>query len=172
MLLEALPSPEPQIQREVALLPGKLGIIQTLKVMRDLARRYKTHPAVRNAATVALAPVPSKSWRAEARAVFEWVRNNIRYTLDIDGVETLYYPDRLLELGYGDCDDMSLLLAAMLLSVGHPSRFVAVGMQLHQLSHVYVETLVGDLWIAADVTEPYPFGWSPPDIVERFVMPI
>jgi transglutaminase-like putative cysteine protease len=170
MLLEALLSTEQSTQREVGLLPGKFGIIQTLKTMRDLARRYKSHPAIRKTATMALAHVVSKSWRAEAEAIFEWVRANIRYTLDIDGVETLYYPDRLLESRHGDCDDMSLLLATMLLSVGHPSRFVAVGLKLHQLSHVYVETLVGEMWIAADPTEPYPFGWSPPDVVERFVM--
>ena len=63
----------------------------------------------------------------EIKALFEWVQRNIRYTKDPFRVEVLHSPRRMLELRAGDCDDMAILLGAMLLSVGHPVRLVVTG---------------------------------------------
>ena len=63
----------------------------------------------------------------EVCALFNWVRRNIRYTRDIFQVELLHSARRMLELRAGDCDDMTILLGAMLKSTGHPVRLVLAG---------------------------------------------
>ena len=68
-----------------------------------------------------------KDYLGEVRALFEWVQRNVRYTKDPFHVELLHAPRRMLELRAGDCDDMSIVLGAMLEAVGHPVRLVLVG---------------------------------------------
>ncbi len=148
---------------------GSAGVRATLKVMRDIARDSRTNYAIRKLAEKIItdANVPAKDWAGEARAIHEWVRDNIRYTFDIDGVEQLQTPDKLLETRKGDCDDMALLTAALLIALGHPSRFVAVGFSPGDLSHVFVQTKIGARWFTSDTTEAKPFGWTPPGIEYR-----
>ena len=74
--------------------------------------------------------------------MFEWVRRNIRYTRDIFRVELLHTARRMLELRAGDCDDMTILLGAMLMATGHPVRLVLAGFRKqkrHGYSHIYLE---------------------------------
>src|SRR5262245_36730714 len=47
--------------------------------------------------------VPAKDRIGEVRALFDWVRRNIRYTRDIFQVELLHTARRMLELQAGDC---------------------------------------------------------------------
>ena len=114
--------------------------------------------------------VPAKDRHGEIRALFDWVRRNIRYTRDILGVELLHTPRRMLELKAGDCDDMTILLGAMLLSTGHPVRLALVGFRPHKphsYSHIYPEAKVGKQWIALDATVKQPMGWAPPALWKR-----
>jgi len=70
-----------------------------------------------------------------------------------------------LEHGFGDCDDKSILLASLLGSIGHSSRFVAIGYRPNEYAHVFVETIAAGgegNWIALDPTEDVPMGWRPP----------
>lgn len=109
--------------------------------------------------------VPAKDRFGEVCALFDWVRRNIRYTRDILGVELLHTPRRMLELKAGDCDDMTILLGAMLLSTGHPVRLALVGFKPHKphaYSHIYPEVNVVRKWIALDATVSRPMGWAPP----------
>ncbi len=98
-------------------------------------------------------------------ALFDWVRRNIRYTRDIFQVELLHTARRMIELKAGDCDDMTILLGAMLMSTGHPVRLALVGFQPHKphvYTHIYPEVNVGKRWIALDATMNRPIGWAPP----------
>ncbi len=107
---------------------------------------------------------PKDRW-GEVRALFEWVRNNIRYTRDIFGVETLHTAQRMLELRAGDCDDMTILLGAMLKSTGYPVRLCLAGFERrfpHLYSHIYPEVRIGRRWVAIDATVRHPIGWVPP----------
>jgi len=106
----------------------------------------------------------------EACALFDFVKRNIRYTRDIFRVELLHSARRMLELRAGDCDDMTILLGAMLLSTGHPVRLVLAGFrknQPHVYSHIYPEVNVSGRWIAIDATMNKPMGWSPPVVWKR-----
>lgn len=168
MLLE---SPRiPYVEQEIELAPGRAGVVQTLHIMRALVRHYKRDGHIRAVAAHVVQAVPLKSWRSEAQALFEYVRRTIRYTLDTNGQELIQTPDRLLDTRSGDCDDMAVLLASLLESIGHPTRFVAIGMRPNDLSHVFVETKIGDVWIAADPTEQGAFGWSPEMFLDRHIV--
>lgn len=144
----------------------------TLKVMRDIVRAYKTDPSVRQKATELTRYLEQKDWFGEVYALWDFVKNRVRYVRDIAGVETLQTPDVILQNLSGDCDDKAMLLAALLQAIDHPVRFVAVGFQPGSYSHVYPETLIGRAWMALETTEPVDIGWSPPGIVERYVMDI
>jgi transglutaminase-like putative cysteine protease len=106
----------------------------------------------------------------EVSALFDWVRRNIRYTRDIFRVELLHSARRMLELQAGDCDDMTILLGAMLISTGYPVRLVLAGFQPHKphvYSHIYPEVNVVGQWIPIDGTMQRPIGWAPPALWKR-----
>lgn len=140
---------------------GGEGTKAVLKRMRDAVRAEKIHPEVIALARAITARVPNKQWAMEAAAVQQWVRANIRYVRDVHGVETLQAPTYTLRIRSGDCDDHSMLAAALLESIGHPTRFVAIGRVRDQFSHVFVETRIADRWLALETTEPLPFGRAP-----------
>lgn len=148
---------------------GVNGVIQTLDEMVKFARSGKKELSVRMAALEAVSDVPSKLYREEARAIQRWVRDRIRYVKDIRGIETLSDAPTTLEVGQGDCDDKSVLASAMLESLGHPTRFVAVAFRPGAYAHVFVETKVGKDWVSVETTEPVDFGWKPSGVVSRLV---
>ena len=134
--------------------------------MREFVRAYKKIPTVRDFAAKLIAHVPQKDFSGEAEAFHNWVRDHIRYMRDIRGVETVQTPAATIRLGYGDCDDKATLLATLLEATGHPTCFVAVGLQPGRYQHVFVETLIGKKWVTLDTTEPRPAGWRPPKIAQ------
>ncbi len=114
--------------------------------------------------------VRPKDRLGEVCALFEWVHDNVRYTRDIFRVELLHSARRMLELQAGDCDDMTIVLGAMLISTGHPVRLALAGFRPnkpHSYSHVYPEVNVGGRWIAIDASTDRPVGWSPPAMWKR-----
>lgn len=150
---------------------GEPGTAQTLRLMRGLVNQYKRDPYIREVALALVAGLRPKDWAGEIRAVFEYVRDRIRYVRDIDGYETLHTPPVTMDLEAGDCDDKSTLLAALLGSIGHPTRFVAVGYEAPgSYSHVYVETKRGAQWVPLDATMPHPVGWAPRPPLARLVI--
>jgi hypothetical protein len=157
----------PTIQRMVDQKGGKAGIEQTLKYMRDLKNAYKINPVVRGLAMSLVAQLPQKDYKSEILILTAYVKNQVRYTRDIAGVETLQTPLKTLEFGQGDCDDKSMLLAAMLESIGHHCRFRAVGMKKNDFCHVFPEVMYQGKWLALETTEPVSVGWEPPGIVEN-----
>jgi len=131
---------------------------------RDFYVRQKAIEIFREAAAA-----PKDRW-AEVCALFNWVRNNIRYTRDIFRTELLHTARRMLELQAGDCDDMTILLSAMLISTGHPVRLALTGFRAkkpHGYSHIYPEVYVNGKWIALDATMNRPIGWAPPALWKR-----
>lgn len=132
--------------------------------MGKLVKRYKTARAIRELALSIVSRVPGKNWAREAFAVQDWVKQNIRYTKDVHGVETLQTPVQTLRLRQGDCDDQSSLVASLLAAIGHPTRFVAVGFSGTRYDHVFAETKIGNKWLALETTEDWPPGKRPPNI--------
>lgn len=154
----------------MSLPPGREGVRKTLALMRRLVREGKKNPLVRQTAVELTRGMRQKDWRGEIKTLHAFVRDKIRYIRDIKGVETLHTPERVLENEQGDCDDKSLLLAALLESIGHPTRFIAVGFQPGKFSHVLVESKIGDKWISLETTEPVEMGWKPPRVANAMIV--
>lgn len=149
---------------------GKEGIKQTLRVMHDLVLHGKKNITVREKALELTRYLKQKAFLDEVKALFSFVQNNIRYIRDIHTVETVHLPEKILEYGQGDCDDKSILLASMLESIGHPTRFVAAGFNGRPYSHVWVDTKIGTKWVSLDATDSKPMGWKPSRITSTLVI--
>jgi len=132
--------------------------------MSQLARAGKKSPPVRQLAVDLTRYLPQKDWLGEITALHEFVRDKIRYVKDTRNVETLHTAEKILDNGAGDCDDKSILLASLLESLGHKTRFVAIGFRPGRFSHVYVETYHAGKWIPLETTEPVNVGWSPKNV--------
>jgi hypothetical protein len=149
---------------------GRAGIKATLKLMVQIARKTRATLPVRIRAQQLIQGCAVNDHLCEAASLQAWVRDHIRYVRDVRDVETIQFPEQTLQLQSGDCDDMALLLAAMLESVGFATRFCAVGMDGLDYSHVLTQVLVpGSGWMSAEVipidgrTQKAPFGWFPPN---------
>lgn len=102
---------------------------------------------------------------AEAVAVFGWVRAHVRYTGDAYGIDTYQTGRRTLELRAGDCDDFTILIASMLLVIGHPVRLKSIELVQQPepgFSHIYPQVLVGthQEWRALDASSSRVPGWE------------
>lgn len=149
---------------------GESGTRATLKAMGEIVNQYKKVRAVRELALRIIQDVPAKRWRLEVQAIFDFVKSNIRYTKDVRGVETLHSPIQLLRLKQGDCDDMSILAASLLESIGHPTRFCAVGINGSNFCHVFAQTKIGGKWVTLECTkEDYSLGQTPRKITKIMV---
>ena len=151
---------------------GNRGTLATAEIIGRMIRDGAKDFLVRQKAIeiFRIAGVKPKDRFGEIRALFEWVRRNIRYTRDIFRVELLHTARRMLELRAGDCDDMTILLGAMLMSTGHPVRLILAGFRKkkpHSYSHIFLEANLGGNWIALDATMERPMGWAPPVVWKR-----
>lgn len=162
---------------------GTAGVRATLRVMVKLAKQYKTHPTIRELAKGLVGSCAPRDQWCEVTQLQHFVRDHVRYTLDVHGVETVQTP--LNTLGYieqpdgtwvpngsppvaaGDCDDSSTLLAALLLSIGIPGAFCAVAVNDEtEFSHVLVEARlagVADYVPLETIVAGAEPGWFPPD---------
>ena len=153
---------------------GYLGTSQTLQHIQALIRQGAKDFFVRQKAIDILLQraIRPKDYPGEIRALFEWVQKNVRYTRDPFRVEVLHSARRMLELRAGDCDDMTTLLAAMLESIGHPTRLVIIGpdpFQPRLFSHIYLEVHHKGSWIPLDPTMPFAAGWAPKAYVKKVI---
>ena len=136
----------PKVQ-EQNLSNGLKGNLQTIKFMKKVARAKSGDPTIRRLALNILEQyqVPSMNYVEEALAIGDYVKNKVRYVRDPDGIEYLQDPIDLVKhiqegLAQGDCDDMALLAATLLLSVGHQPFFRAVRYYepVGNFNHIYV----------------------------------
>lgn len=151
---------------------GTPGTLVTARLIARLIRQgakdfYVRQKAIEIFRAMGVRP---KDRFGEVCALFDWVRRNVRYTRDIFRVELLHSARRMLELRAGDCDDMTILLGALLMATGHPVRMVLAGFRRkkpHVYTHIYPEVNVLGRWIAIDATVQRPIGWAPPAIWKR-----
>lgn len=152
---------------------GERGTVATLKIMKELVLGQWGH---RNPEVVMLAQkivdhLPSKDYRAEADALLQFMKENVRYRLDPAGLEYVPTPwYTLLVSGNEDCDGHSTATAALAMALGHKAAFRTVKgdpSRPEQWSHVYAVIGVPDKgkieWLTADSTQKESYlGWDPP----------
>ncbi len=152
--------------------PGRAGTIATLKHMREFVRAAVRSPEQRIRKTALNIfrdrGVPGRNWNAQLVALMDFVQNGITYVKDPVGLELVQAPERTLDIAYGDCDDKSTLLAALLMATGHPARFTVVGFKGGPYSHVLVEAKSGKRWVPMETIVPKPLGWFPPGVTSKY----
>ncbi len=144
-------------------------------MMRGIVRASLRSPdmTVRHKAIQIVDRLPSKDFRAELFAVWNWVDRRIRFVRDIRGLETLQTPERTLEIGAGDCDDHAILLAALLENLGFRTRFHAVGFAPGRYSHVLSEAWIDGKWVPLETTVKGAYiGWYPPGVAATMTQEI
>lgn len=126
---------------------GLGGNMDTVSIMKNLARKRSKEPVVRDLALNILRSygITSHQYLNECMAIGDYVKNNVRYLRDIDNVERLEDPLLMIQnlakgTAAGDCDDMSLLIATLLLSIGAQPFFRVVRYQGKHgpYNHIYV----------------------------------
>ncbi len=123
----------------------------TALMMRQLAHQGKVRIPVRQLATEITRYVADKDYKSEALAIYRWVKKNIRYRKDPYNVEMVQGPEVTLQTMAADCDDLSILIGALLLSLGHRVRFTTVGFNAKwPHSHVLPEVQIGQRWLILD----------------------
>lgn len=123
------------------------GNIDTIEAMKKVARLRAGDPLIRKLATNILQSyqIQSHFFLDEALAIGDYVKSRVRYVRDPDNIEHLQDPLKMVRdiqsgTAQGDCDDMSLLTATLLLSVGHQPLFRAVryDQAMGNYNHIYV----------------------------------
>lgn len=156
----------------MAIPSGPQGTYQTLNIMSRMVKRFRKSIPLRHLALSVIKDLPGdKNFAGQAELLQNYVRNSIQYVKDIKGVETIQTPDYTLNIRAGDCDDQAVLLASLLESIGHPTRFVAIKIKpFGDYVHVFTETKAGTRWLAAETTENWPLGFGPPKFSKRMVV--
>lgn len=108
-------------------------------------------PQIRQAAAGILRACPGWNTTPGGRAacLLAWVRRNLLFTPDPFGTELLQTPGATLQLGIGDCDDLTTLLLALARAVGIRARPVGQGSG-GRFSHVAPQLYIGGRWAWAD----------------------
>lgn len=150
-----MPFPRPNSDKMVVRKVLHKNIEQTAENMRNLAWEGQTSPLVRQFAIETLRRVKPKDALSEVGALYHACCREIHYLADPIGAEFLQHPEVTINTAAGDCDDMSILLASTLLlsellSVGFKCRYRLVGFKGGPFSHVFLEVLIKDQWVALD----------------------
>lgn len=162
-------------QRTYALKDGDAGIVQTLERMKKLALQDTEHPQIWELSRKIVGgpnPCPVRDRQCEMGRLLHWVQENIRWTPDIGPSETVARPVRTMGVLAGDCDDVSILLGSLGISIGIPTRFKAIAANQafpEDFTHVYVQFRDKDgQWVSAEPSvKGSPLGWESPIILRE-----
>lgn len=129
------------VQRSV-LPPGTAGVDETVARMQEMAKgEYGAKSAKIRALAINIinaAGIGDKDYYGMAKAIHNWVRDEIRYVKDPVGQETLSFPEETAFNSLaGDCDDKTILEIALLGSIGIRAYPVVIGVRPGHYSHVY-----------------------------------
>ena len=161
---------------------GNNGIFVSVSHLKNFIRKGRRDPNIIRFTRRLVRNCPNKDYMCEARTVFNWVQNNIRFVRDPHNVEAIQGPEVTLrrDVLSGDCDDHVVLLQSMLQSIGIPTRIVLVASQKaapNQYNHIFSEALVPvngvNKWVSMDTTpitssgDMASFGYMPRGFIEK-----
>ena len=107
----------------------------------------------------------TRNGKSQVEAVFDFVKENVRYVPDPNQIELFIHPKRMVQLyrqgnAAGDCDDHALFTASLLCSIGHETRILILDIQGGGYDHAMAQALVDDNWMNLDTSSRYPLGWQ------------
>lgn len=140
------------------------GAPHTVATIQSGALEAQNHYEVRQLAEDICRDLRSKDYLSEILAIYHYICANTRYLRDPKTVELVRSPRKFVEellnghKPQGDCDDLSALLAALLLSVGCQVRIVTVAFAHvkyrgeRQYSHVFTQAYEprSQTWVSVD----------------------
>lgn len=155
---------KPVVNKEYTLRDGEKGSLDTVSLMIKIAREQSQLKEIRDFAIdiVNQYNTASHDHLHESASIGDFVKKNVRYLKDIQGVELLHEPLLMIAdikrgISRGDCDDMALLTATLLLSIGIKPYFKIVRWkeQKGNYNHIYVMVYERDgqnkpEWLALD----------------------
>jgi transglutaminase-like putative cysteine protease len=173
---------------------GDAAITKTLDHMIRLARRDARTPDVRTLAkklsTHCEGMTDVQKEFCKVKAAFDWVVDNIDYKFDHQHVtewadvknpattEFLIAPKHQLGVLVGDCDDMSMMLAAILGAMGFKVKYKVIAWRGQDFTHVYVEVLMPNAageyrWFPMDpVAGNSGFAWEKSPVIRKKVVDV
>ena len=140
---------------------GERGTLQSLRLMAHFCRRDAQSEELRQIAQCIIGDVAGHDFQGEIRALFYFVRDQIKYRKDPIEVERVQDALRTIQIGSGDCDDKIVLLVSLLAVCGHRGRFAVSGPRAGKWTHVYCEVATRNGWLPLDPTpEGAAAGWE------------
>ena len=115
------------------------GEAARLRVLREIALKAGRDPRIATLAVkiVRLAGAQPRQYERQAQALLRWVQRRLFYVNEPG--ERLQAVEYTLRVGYGDCDDLAIVLAALCESIRLPWRFILSGRDSQNRSVRYVE---------------------------------
>jgi Transglutaminase-like superfamily len=160
-------------QSEEYIGTGDTAIYRTVDRMKNIINTSARNSYVREWAKKIVARVEVNKKKAEAEAIYNFVRDSVRYTKDPYGFEYLTTPPVLLEdirlyqegrgdRPVGDCDDMTVLSLSLLKAIGFQVAIKVVSFTPNKkFGHVYGLIRVGYDWMPIDCVRPdQNMGWE------------
>lgn len=146
-----------------------MSIEQRLATIQRYVREGIQDGQMRKLALDVTKNCPERDGLCEAKAVYDYVKRKVRYTGDVapiawedgsvEGVDLYQTGARTLEMGGGDCDDQSILVATLLALNGITPRLrVMKERKKDDWSHIYpmagLDKFAPTRWLALDTTLP------------------
>lgn len=128
-------------------MAGVEGIYRTARLLRRIRNKYKTNPKIRVKALEIVSNIPVRTptpYLEYIQAIYDYLSKNMRYLRDANLVDTIQTPEITLDFMSGDCDDMAVLSASLLESIGYRTQFVITGYDARPFCHVYIYVFTPD----------------------------
>jgi len=140
---------------------GDQGIYETINRMIGLVHEAMRDRRVKHWAAKMVMGLRVADKAGQVEAIKSFVQSRFNFIADTAGVEELVSPILMLrdleDRNYliGDCDDLSMLLAALVRAVGIPARFQVSGFKpdskgIVQYTHVGCQAFIKGVYISMD----------------------
>lgn len=117
--------------------------------------------------------VTSGDYASEVLALTYWVCQNTRYVSDPTDVELVKDPERLIQTGSGDCDDIAVLCAALLMAIGKRVAFMMVAFKNNPMpSHIFAVVQTPNGWVPVDPVANRVTPQMLKDATRKWIVPI
>lgn len=159
-----------------ASLHGVRDLDDRMRIIIGLIRQGQVDPSVRAWVSEVLTRrcgdtwcTPEKDRSAEIRAIFDAIRERVRYTGDVWSTDTYQAARHVLKHRTADCDDFTILGASCLLSVGIPVTLVVIQTtESDDWDHIYLRAGNGKGGFTGfDASMHHPVGWEAPSSIVR-----
>jgi len=133
--------------------------------LRVLISNAVQSPAIRN---LAARVVKNKITDTDkAIAIYDYIRNNIRYVREPKGQDIFQPPERTVATRLGDCEDHFALVSAIAKLAGMPVKAKVISQDSITFTHIYPLLKVNGKWVPMDTTLGGILGREPTYLMGR-----